>query len=133
MQSIAIKIFVHGCQAGKSEGIRGGGGGQRPFQDLFQIQLHKHLLDNRTVSANRARCLDTSTSTVKFSGTTLVFLHRSPLSCSVALSVGGTHHFLSLLVLSGLVGSSKKLKEERCLWVVIILYDHYLKDYVGNQ
>lgn len=109
------------------------GRGWRPFQDLFQIQLHKHLLGNRTVSANSARCLGTITATVNFFVTTRVFLQHPPLSCSVTSSVSKTHYFLSLLVLSGLVGSSKNLKEERCLLVMIILYDHYLKDYVGNQ
>lgn len=86
------------------------GRGWRPSQDLFQIQLHKHFLGSLTVSANSARCLGTTTATVKFFGSTLVFLQHPPLSCYVTSSVSNTLHLLSLLVVSGLVGSSKELK-----------------------
>lgn len=41
MQGIAIKIFVHDCQARESEWLGNGLGVGSPFHDLFQAQLHQ--------------------------------------------------------------------------------------------
>ena len=77
MQSIAIKIFVHDCQAGQSQWIRDGGRDQRPFQDLLQTQLTEiywgQIVCLFTVYS--VHCLGTITATIKLFGTTLVFPH----------------------------------------------------------
>lgn len=49
MQGIAIKIFVHDCQARESEWIRGVVGVGKHFQDLFHVQLNKYTLSSYLV------------------------------------------------------------------------------------
>lgn len=72
MQSIAIKIFVHDCQAGQNWSIRDGGRDPKPFQGLLQTQLTNIYW----VTIVCLLGVSTAWAQSQLFGTTLVFLHH---------------------------------------------------------